>query len=372
MLKGTLKLPIILNNKSTIKVYIKLAEVNKKIGKLDTTLKKSIVNKSVLGLLTYNESVQSTRIEGTQVTFFEIMENKNKKNKSWQETEVLNYKKAIEYGIKQINNGEVISSRFIKDLHKILMNDARGTVSNSGEFRKIQNFIGPDKKIENAVYIPINSNEIPEYMTNLEYFINSEYHRDFDLKLNDDETLISYDADSLLRIAIMHAQFESIHPFLDGNGRLGRILIALMAVKEKIMDAPLFFVSEELEKERIRYYNSLNYTRGDNPDWESWLMFFLNASERMADKIIEKIESSEQLAKFGLEKCQTEIQQKVWLATFSMPIATAKVISDFTGHHQNTVKKALDYLVSIDLLDKDKSVKRNVQYFNYDLLRTIG
>lgn len=325
-----------------------------------------------MSLLTYNESVQSTKIEGTQVTFFEIMENKHKKNKSWREIEVLNYHEAIEYGVSEIKKGEVISSRFIKELHKILMRDARGTTSNNGEFRKVQNFIGTDKKIENAIYIPISANEISDYMTNLEHFINSEHHRDFDLNVNSDEVSISYDADPLLRIAIMHAQFESIHPFLDGNGRLGRILIALMAVKESIMEAPLFFVSEELEKERVRYYNSLNDTRGDNPDWESWLLFFLNSSERMADKIINKIETSEEVALLGLKKCQTEIQKKVWLATFSSPVTTAKNVADITGNHQSTVKKALDFLVSKGLLDKDKSAKRNVQYFNYDLLRTIG
>lgn len=170
----------------------------------------------------------------------------------------------------------------------------------------------------------------------------------------------------------MHAQFESIHPFLDGNGRLGRILIALMAIKENIMESPLFFVSEELEAERIRYYNTLNETRGDSPSWSSWLNFFLTASERMADKIINKIETSEKLASEGLKKCNTPVQADVWLATFSEPIATTTEISEITGYHKQTVKKALDFLVSNNLLDRDNSVKRNIKYYNYDLMRTIG
>lgn len=349
-----------------------MSSVNKKIGKLDTVLKKSLVNKSILSLLTLNESVQSTRIEGTQVTFYEIMENKSKKNKSWQQIEVFNYHKAINHGNELIKNDGVISTRLIKELHSILMEDARGTVSNKGEFRKIQNFIGPDKKIENAVYIPIDASMINEYMTNLEYFINGEYHRDFDKSVDENSVLFDYKIDPLLRIAIMHAQFESIHPFLDGNGRLGRILIALMAVKEKIMAAPLFFVSEELESERIRYYNTLNETRGDNPSWISWILFFLNASERMADKIIEKIETSESLASNGLKRCNTPVQSEVWLATFSEPIATATKIAEITGYHKQTVKKALDFLVDNNLLDKDKAAKRNIKYYNYDLIRTIG
>ncbi|WP_314406809.1 Fic family protein [uncultured Gemella sp.] len=372
MLEGIKKLPIEIQNKDAIEIFKKLSSVNKKIGKLDTILRKSIVNKSILSLLTLNESVQSTRIEGTQVTFYEIMENKSKKNKSWQQTEVLNYHKAIEHGVKLIKSGDVISTRMIKELHAILMEDARGTVSNKGEFRKIQNFIGPDKKIENAVYIPINANLINEYMTNLEYFINGEYHRDFDKKVGEDKELFDHQIDSLLRIAIMHAQFESIHPFLDGNGRLGRILIVLMAIKEKIMEAPLFFVSEELEVERIRYYNTLNETRGETPSWISWIIFFLNASERMANKIIEKIETAETLASTGLNKCKTSVQSDVWLATFREPIATATDIAEITGYHKQTVKKALDYLVVNNLLDKDKSSRRNIKYYNYDLIRTIG
>ena len=372
MLEGIKKLPIEIQNKDAIEIFKKLSSVNKKIGKLDTILRKSIVNKSILSLLTLNESVQSTRIEGTQVTFYEIMENKSKKNKSWQQTEVLNYHKAIEHGVKLIKSGDVISTRMIKELHAILMEDARGTVSNKGEFRKIQNFIGPDKKIENAVYIPINANLINEYMTNLEYFINGEYHRDFDKKVGEDKELFDHQIDSLLRIAIMHAQFESIHPFLDGNGRLGRILIVLMAIKEKIMEAPLFFVSEELEVDRIRYYNTLNETRGETPSWVSWIIFFLNASERMANKIIEKIETAETLASTGLNKCKTSVQSDVWLATFREPIATATDIAEITGYHKQTVKKALDYLVVNNLLDKDKSSRRNIKYYNYDLIRTIG
>ena len=372
MLEGIKKLPIEIQNNDAIEIFKKLSSVNKKIGKLDTILRKSIVNKSILSLLTLNESVQSTRIEGTQVTFYEIMENKSKKNKSWQQTEVLNYHKAIEHGVKLIKSGDVISTRMIKELHAILMEDARGTVSNKGEFRKIQNFIGPDKKIENAVYIPINANLINEYMTNLEYFINGEYHRDFDKKVDEDKELFDHQIDSLLRIAIMHAQFESIHPFLDGNGRLGRILIVLMAIKEKIMEAPLFFVSEELEVERIRYYNTLNETRGETPSWVSWIIFFLNASERMANKIIEKIETAETLASTGLNKCKTSVQSDVWLATFREPIATATDIAEITGYHKQTVKKALDYLVVNNLLDKDKSSRRNIKYYNYDLIRTIG
>ncbi|CRH93895.1 Protein involved in cell division [Chlamydia trachomatis] len=250
-----------------------------------------------------------------------------------------------------------------------MSDEARGTNANGGEFRKIQNFIGPDKNIENASYIPIGANEIGDYMTNLEFFINGAFHPSLDVE--EGQEFITFNSDILLRIAVAHAQFESIHPFLDGNGRLGRILIALMAVQEGLLHHPIFFVSEELEKERIRYYNALNATRGQNPDWNPWFHLFLNASEQMASNILKKINNADEHAKKGLAICQTQTQKNVWLATFGLPVATAKQIADMTGHHSATVKKALDFLVGKGLLDKDNAAKRNISYYNYDLIRAI-
>ncbi|MER0123734.1 Fic family protein [Streptococcus sp. ZJ93] len=369
-LQGVNKLPVMLDNKQALNLYKRLAKVNKILGKLDAVLESSIVNASILSLLSYNESVQSTRIEGTQVTFHEIMETAKSGAKNWQQREVFNYKKAIDFGFKSIKEGDVISTRLIKELHKLLMSDeARGTTSNGGEFRKIQNFIGPDKNIENASYIPIGANEIGEYMTNLEFFINGEFHSS--LETQGEQEAITFDSDILLRIAVAHAQFESIHPFLDGNGRLGRILITLMSVQEGLLHYPIFFVSEELEKERIRYYNALNATRGDSPDWNMWLNLFLNASEQMANNILKKIHNADEHARNGLAVCKTQTQKNVWLSTFTSPVATAAQLSELTGYHSATVKKALDFLVGKGLLDKDNSARRNIPYYNYDLIRAI-
>lgn len=371
--EGINKLPVKFTSKEALSLYKRLAEVNKVLGKLDAVLSSSIVNTSILSLLSYNESVQSTRIEGTQVTFHEIMELSRVGAKNWQQREVLNYKDAIDEGFRSIRDGDVISTRLLKRLHKILMSDsARGTTANGGEFRKVQNFIGPDNKIEHASYIPIKANEIGDYMTNLEFFANGELHKSLVVSPKIDCDYINYDSDPLLRIAVVHAQFESIHPFLDGNGRLGRILIALMAVKEHLLDYPVFFVSEELEKERIRYYNALNAVRGEDPDWIPWLTLFLNASEQMAINILSKINNADKHARSGLKLCKTQTQKDVWLSTFRLPVATPKQLSELTGHHPATVKKSLDYLVEKGLLDKDNAAKRNIPYYNYDLIRVIS
>jgi Fic family protein len=373
VLESVLKLPASVDNADCVSIYKQLAETNLAIGKMDTLVKYSIVNESLLSLLSFNESVQSTRIEGTQVTFHNFMENKDRNELDWQQKEVANYHEALMYGISQIKDHDMpISTRLIKKIHNILMEGGRGTSSASGEFRKVQNFIGPDNNISNAVYIPVKPNEISSYMENLEFFINGENHSSFMISKDTDREYFTYDCSPLIKMAVSHAQFESIHPFLDGNGRLGRILLVLISVKNNLVSSPIFFVSEELEKERIRYYNSLNATRGQEPDWSKWLLFFLKASERMANNIIEKLLNVDNIAQRGLMNCNNDTQKNIWLATFYKPVATAKEISDYLNIHPSTAKKGLDFFVAQNMLDKDMSKKRNQKYYNYDLLRTIS
>lgn len=373
VLNGIVNLPVAVSKGKSIEIYKQLANTNLAIGKMDSLIRYSIVNDSLLSLLSFNESVQSTRIEGTQVTFHNFMENKDKKELNWQEKEVSNYHEALMYGISQITEHQMpISTRLIKELHKMLMDGARGTSSSSGQFRKIQNFIGPNDKIEDAVYVPVSPNEIDKFMENLDFFINGENHSSFVHETDPEKEFFDYNSSPLLKMAIAHAQFESVHPFLDGNGRLGRILLVLISVKEKLVSSPIFFVSEELEKERIRYYNSLNATRGQDSEWSVWLLFFLQASERMANNIISKLNDVDSLARKGLEACETDMQKNIWMITFSYPVSTAKQISDRLNIHPSTAKKGLDYLVSKNMIDKDLSKKRNQKYYNYDLLRTIS
>lgn len=372
VLRGITKLPISVSKEKSIEIYKQLAKTNLVIGKMDAYINRSLVNDSLLSLLSFNESVQSTRIEGTQVTFHDFMENKNKKEIDWRNKEVRNYHEALMYGVDQIKNHNMpISTRLLRKIHSILMEDARGTSSVCGEFRKIQNFIGPNNKIEDAAYISVPPNDIHSFMENLEFFINGENHYSFEGEKKDSEEYFPYDTSSLVKMAIAHAQFESIHPFLDGNGRLGRILLVLISVKESLVSSPIFFVSEELEKERIRYYNSLNSTRGQEPDWSNWLLFFLQASERMANNIIQKLLSAEKLATEGMNNCETDMQKNIWLATFSNPITTAKEISSILTIHPTTAKRGLDFLVTKNMLDRDESKKRNQKYYNYDLIRAI-
>lgn len=367
------KLPIAVPNKEALQIFEVLSRVNNKIGRLEEKFKHSIVRGALVQILSLSESVESTRIEGTQVTFTDMVEEQNNDNPRWEITEVSNYREALQEGYERIKNGYPISSRLIKELHEILMQDARGSTQSPGQYRKVQNFIGPTNRIEDATYIPVSAEQIDEYMQNLEYFINRPpYEETMDVThIKNNDYIFTENADPLVKTAILHAQFESIHPFLDGNGRLGRILIVLSLIQSNTITQPIFFVSEELEKERARYYDMLNSVRGDNPKWEDWILFFLHACNRMAERINKKLENADKLAKYGLSLCKLDSEKRVWLYTFSDPFTTAKQVSVKLGISPNTARNCLNTLTDKKLLFADSEVKRNKKYRNYDLMRIL-
>lgn len=372
-IKGIEFLPPCVSVNEALKLYKKVAIIKSLLGKLNAELSHSVVNSQLIQILTLGESVQSTRIEGTQVTFADMIDEATKKNKSNEVVEVENYMKALSIGIDLIREGNPISTRLIKQLHKVLMGqDARGTTANAGEFRKIQNFIGPNNKMEDATYIPVNANEIDDFMSNLEHYINSTPHRSLSKNLEEPLILLDQNSDILIKTAIIHAQFESIHPFLDGNGRMGRILIVLSTMQDGLIDKPVFFVSDELEKERLRYYNLLNGVRGKSPDWFAWIDFFLDACERMSRNMLQKLEGITDLAKEGLEIINKKaIINQVWLNSFFKPYLTVKETSERLRISVATARKCLNELVELGLLDVDKSKTKNKIYVNYDLIRLL-
>ncbi|MDK3972328.1 Fic family protein [Staphylococcus pseudintermedius] len=374
-LQGIDFLPPQVTLENALDLYKSVAEINSLIGALNTQINHSLVSTQMIQLLTLSESVQSTRIEGTQVTFLDIIEETPNEQKSTEVTEVLNYKDALDYGVMQIKNGNPITTRLIHELHKILMGrNTRGTTVSSGEFRKIQNFIGPSSNIKDAVYIPVPAHEIDDYMTNWEHYINRVKHPSFNQVLKEGYTLLDEQSDPLIKTAIMHAQFESIHPYLDGNGRLGRILIVLNMMAESAVNAPIFFVSEELERERLRYYNLLNNVRGSHADWYKWIHFYLRACQRMILNLQTKLENIETLAKEGLKKINQAAGSKimdVWFYTFTTPNVTVKYAAKSLNMSENTARMHLNTLVELGMIDVDHARKRNKVYVNYDLLQIL-
>ncbi|WP_312065569.1 Fic family protein [Leuconostoc lactis] len=379
-LQGLSKLPVKVTTMQALTLYQKVANLSAKLGRLNSEFSHSMIDMNLIELLALNESVQSTRVEGTQVTFADMIDESSKSKKSSNVLEVENYHRALELGIDLIKAGNPISTRLIQQIHSVLMDGAvRGTNSAKGEYRKIQNFIGPDNKIEHAVYIPVPANEIADYMTNLEYFINGEHHNSFDnLKdLDSNEIILDENTNVLIKTAILHAQFESIHPFLDGNGRVGRMLIVLNTMGNDLLSNPVFFVSEEIEKEKIKYYNLLNGIRGNDPDWFAWIDFFIEASDRMADRLLNKLTKISELITSGLSKIKaagrvTDSIQNTFIMTIKEPFVNAAKMSDLLNISVVTARNNLEYLSEIGLLDFDKSKKRNKIYVNYGVIRAVS
>jgi len=218
-IKGIKKLPISIKREQAPELFMKLATVSSEISRLDEKLRHSIVKSDLVNTLALKESVQSTKIEGTQVTFTDMVNETHKLKQKQEHIEVLNYRKALSIGQERIRNGYPLTTRLLLDLHKVLMEGARGTNASSGEFRKVPNWIGPTKRFEDAVYVPVEADEIENYMRNWEVYANKHpYGEKMDNShLSAEEFILDENVHPLLKVAILHAQFESIHPFLEGN-----------------------------------------------------------------------------------------------------------------------------------------------------------
>ncbi len=345
-------LPIDLNKSDTIEILKLEAEARAKVEKFNSILERSVIRKELLVLFSLNESIQSTKIEGTQASFSEVMESEIDGRKNKDVNEVLNYFEGLAQAqdlLKQIP----ISTRMFLKLHETILRDGRGQNRSPGSYRKVQNFIGPTNNIEDATYIPPEPSLISKYISNLEEYINGRYKDDFGY---------------ITRAAIVHAQFESIHPFLDGNGRLGRILIIIYLLDNRIISYPSFFVSEELEKNKNKYYALLNNIRLDQPKWKEWIMFFLNASIKQADKYIEKLLEIEALYndinKIAKDK---KISEEAILFIFSKPVFTINKMKNEVGVSYNTARRYVKELADSGKIYGDDK-KRNRVYSFYDLI----
>lgn len=218
------------------------------------------------------EAVVSSRIEGTQTKMDEALlpleEVQPERRNDWKE--VNNYINALNNAIEELQTLP-ISSRLIRKTHKQLLEDVRGEHKMPGEFRTSQNWIGGNA-IADAKFIPPHDMYVQELMSDLEYFLNND-----DIK-----------TPALIRIAIAHYQFETIHPFLDGNGRIGRLLITLFLVKEGVLDMPLLYLSTYFEKNKNLYYDNLSNVR-DKSDMLQWIKYFLVGIEQIASKSAETL-----------------------------------------------------------------------------------
>jgi Fic family protein len=237
-----------------------LEEANRALGRLDGVT--SVLPDTPFFLYMYvrKEALLSSQIEGTQSSLSDLLlfENEEVPGVPLDDVrEVSNYVAAMDYGLKRLRDGFPLSLRLIREIHDVLLSKGRGSSKQPGEFRQSQNWIGGTRP-GNALYVPPPASHVMDCMSELEKFIHAETPH----------------LPVLVKAALIHVQFESIHPFLDGNGRLGRLLITVLLCAQGVLKEPILYLSLFFKSHRSEYYDLLQGVR-ERGDWESWLEFFL-------------------------------------------------------------------------------------------------
>lgn len=341
-------------------LVFKLVEASKNLTLLDA-LANFVPNINLfVSMYVRKEALLSSQIEGTQCTLDDIFDPLIEENTNQNVSDVVNYIKATEYALDRLNTLP-LCNRLIKETHRILMEGVRGQEKSPGEFRYSQNWIGgQNSNIKTARYIPPNVLDMQEAMSDLEKYINS------------DESL-----DPLIQAALIHYQFETIHPFLDGNGRIGRLLITLFLIEKKVISCPALYISYFLKMNRIEYYDRMSQVRKTG-DYEQWVLFFLQA---LADSSSDAIDTIDKLTKLHNRNINLlddiSLRQKAnVLKVFSYleknPIIDIQKTANALDLSYNTVAKAILLLTDKGILRQSaKSGKTKIySYFDYlDILR---
>lgn len=306
------------------------------------------------------EALLSSQIEGTQCTLDDILDPLIEENTNLNVSDVVNYIKATEFALKRLHSFP-LCNRLIKETHAVLMQGVRGQEKSPGEFRYSQNWIGGQgSTIKNARYIPPNPEDMQNAMSDLEKYINS------------DDAL-----DPLIQAALIHYQFETTHPFLDGNGRVGRLLITLFLMEKGILSSPVLYISYFLKINRIEYYDRMTQIRKTG-DYEQWILFFLQALSDSSDDAIQTIDKLTDLhikniSLFDdLSKRQKTNVLKVFHYLETNPIIDIQKTAAALDLSYNTVAKIVALLTEKNILQQtDKSGKAKIySYTEYlDILR---
>lgn len=307
--------------------------------------------------LQQKEALASSQLEGTQAALDGVLVNQvtpNDKDKNL--NEVSNYYLATIMGYDALRKRD-FSDEFFFDIHKALMHGNVRKPSLIGEYRKEQNYIGRYDKSHAITFIPPAPEKVPDLMTNLIEYINKPKDK----------------YRPLVRTAIIHAQFETIHPFMDGNGRVGRMLIPMYLFSQKQIESPCFFISEALERDKLRYYTLLNNIR-THGDWNEWIRFFLTSVIKQCDKYIQIITEINALYAKHLEvackMAHSSNMGNIINALYQYPVATAKRIASVSGIPMTSVNRYLGQLVDTQILFTDNK-SRNRTFFYYDLLEIL-
>ena len=320
-----------------------VGQANAALARYDGLLQ-GIPNPAVmLSPLTTQEAVLSSKIEGTQATVDEVLEQEAgllKEGEKFKDIqEISNYRQAL-FAAREYLKDYPIRLGFVRELHRLLMNSVRGQDKTPGEFRRDQNWIGKHGcTIEQASFVPPNPLQLPDHLQAWERYLDSD------------------DVDFLLQTAVVHAQFELLHPFKDGNGRIGRILIPLFLYQKRALSQPMFYLSEYLENHREDYYQRLKAISTDG-DWNGWIAFFLQAIIAQAAQNSSRVTAIQTLyeeMKLAIQAA-THSQYTVHIldAIFSKPVFRsadlAQQLRKEFGIHEKTTPGLLRQMKDADIL----------------------
>ena len=317
-----------------------VGRANAELARYDGLLQAMVNPEVLLSPFTTQEAVLSSRIEGTQATLNEVLRHDAgmpapDKARERDIQEIANYRSVLTTAERQLKS-RPITLFLIRQMHKELMTGVRGQDKDAGKFRKTQNYIGkPGTPIENATFIPPEPHLLHDSLQALERYMQSE------------------DLDVLVQCAIVHAQFEMIHPFIDGNGRIGRLLIPLFIYQKKRLSRPMFYLSEYLERHRDVYYARLNGISQES-DWNGWTDFFLNAVAEQATRNSIKVGGILQLYQ-EMKKSITELTRskntlQLLDALFYKPVFTPADLMQRANLPKQTLMPVLKKLQSAGIL----------------------
>jgi len=338
-----------------------LSEADRALARLDGITTVLPNPELFVAMYVKKEALLSSQIEGTQASLEGVLKfeaNLTPSEDINEIREVINYIKALDYGINKLKELPM-SNRLIKEIHRILVTGTRGTHKTPGEFRKTQNWIGPiGANLNEATFVPPPPNIVPESMSDLEKFT----HRKDDIP-------------PLIKIALIHSQFETIHPFLDGNGRVGRLLITFYLYWKGILSRPLLYLSFYFKKHRNEYYDWLMKVRLDG-DWERWLKFFLKGvievSKEAADTAREIIELKDKLITRLYENSISSMYAvKLIDLLFEMPLISATDISQRFSVSTVTASKLIDKFRNAGILTETSGKQRYRKYLFKDYVEII-
>ena len=333
-----------------------LSDADRALGRLDGVASVLPNPNLFVGMYVRREAVLSSQIEGTQSTLEDVLQfeaDARGQDIPKDVEEVVNYVRAIDYGLKRLPQLP-LSLRLIREIHAELLEGVRGAHRTPGEFRTSQNWIGPENPtIAWATFVPPPPHEMRQALDNLEKF------------LHDTKSF-----PTLIHCGLAHAQFETIHPFLDGNGRVGRLLITFLLCQREVLQRPLLYLSHYLKQHRAEYYDRLMAIRNDG-DWEGWLKFFLRGVHAVSDQatdtsraILELRERNRRTIAETLRGNLLGVQLLDYL--FEQPVVTVRMIEKKLGRTFATANKLVNQFERLEILKKVSHAAMRNRWFRYD------